>query len=75
MVPPDLGFCSACGSNLFWRLKAGGMVMVSVQAFDDPSAFAFDSEIYIDAKPANYAFAGDHTRMTGAEVEALYAGD
>nr|WP_252865540.1 GFA family protein [Brevundimonas diminuta] len=26
-------FCSACGSNLFWRLKAGGMVMVSVQAF------------------------------------------
>ncbi|VTO14453.1 GFA family protein [Brevundimonas vancanneytii] len=68
-------FCSACGSNLFWRLKAGGMAMVSVQAFDDPSAFAFDSEIYIDAKPANYAFAGDHTRMTGAEVEALYAGD
>lgn len=30
--------------------------------------------IYIDAKPANYAFAGDRTRMTGAEVEALYAG-
>ncbi|HAL06855.1 MAG TPA: glutathione-dependent formaldehyde-activating protein [Brevundimonas sp.] len=68
-------FCSACGSNLFWRLKAGGMVMVSVQAFDDPSAFAFDSEIYIDAKPGNYAFAGERTRMTGAEVEALYAGE
>lgn len=27
-------FCPTCGSGLFWRLKAGGMSMVSVQAFD-----------------------------------------
>ena len=68
-------FCPACGSGLFWRLKAGGMTMVSVQAFDDPGAFGFESEIYIDSKPANYDFAGDRPRLTGAEVEAMYAPD
>ena len=56
-----------------WRLKAGGMTMVSIQAFDDPAVFAFENEIYIDAKPANYDFAGDRPRLTGAEVEAMYA--
>ena len=66
-------FCATCGTGLFWRLKAGGMTMVSVQAFDDPSAFPFEDEIYIDSKPANYDFAGDRPRLTGAEVEALYA--
>lgn len=66
-------FCGTCGSTLFWRMKAGGMTSVSVQAFDDPGAFAFESEIYIDSKPASYAFAGERTRMTKAEVEALYA--
>ena len=70
----DRSFCSACGSTLFWTLKAGGMTAVSVQAFDDPSAFAFENEIFIDAKPANYAFAGDRPRLTGAEVFARFSG-
>jgi len=67
-------FCRTCGSTLFWTLKAGGMIAVSLQAFDDPSAFAFDSEIFIDSKPGNYDFAGDRVRMTGAEVMAQFAG-
>ena len=67
-------FCRTCGSTLFWTLKAGGMTAVSLQAFDDPSAFAFDSEIFIDSKPGNYAFAGDRVRMTGAEVMGQFAG-
>ena len=65
-------FCSACGSNLFWRLKAGGMTTVSVQAFEDPSVFDMADEIYIDCKPGNYELVGDHPRLTGAEVEAMF---
>lgn len=68
-------FCPSCGAGLFWRLKAGGITMVSVQAFDDPGAFAFENEVYIDSKPGSYAFAGDRPRLTGAEVEALFAGE
>jgi len=67
-------FCRTCGSTLFWSLKAGGLTAVSVQAFDDPSAFPFDSEIFIDSKPGNYDFAGDRVRMTGDEVMAQFAG-
>ena len=31
------------------------------------------TEIYIDVKPAGYAFAGDHEIKTKAEVEAGFA--
>lgn len=68
-------FCRTCGSSLFWSLKAGGMTAVSVQAFDDPSVFSFDTEIFIDSKPDSYAFVGDRVRLTGAEVMAQFAGD
>lgn len=67
-------FCRTCGSTLFWTLKGGGLTAVSVQAFDDPSIFAFESEIFIESKPGNYDFAGDRVRMTGEEVMAQFAG-
>lgn len=68
----DRRFCRTCGASLFWVLKDSGLTAVSVQAFDDPSAFDFKDEIFIDAKPHNYAFAGDHPRLTGAEVMAQF---
>lgn len=67
-------FCGECGSTLFWRTKAGDAVSVSIQAFEDPSAFAFESEIYIDAKPSSYAFSGERPRLTEAEVLAQFGG-
>lgn len=66
-------FCKVCGSSLMWRLQDGSHSSVSAQAFDDPSVFAFVSEIFVDEQPANYAFANDTRKMTGAEVFALYA--
>lgn len=66
-------FCRSCGSTLFWTLKGGGLTAVSVQAFDDPSVFAFESEIFIESKPGNYEFAGYRVRMTGEEVMAQLA--
>ncbi|KQW83605.1 GFA family protein [Brevundimonas sp. Root1279] len=71
----DRRFCRSCGSTLFWTLKGGGLTAVSVQAFDDPSAFAFEDEIFIEAKPSNYDFAGDRPRRTGAEVMAQFGGE
>lgn len=65
-------FCKTCGSSLFWRLRQGGdgHVAVAFQAFDEQPPFAFVAEIYIDEKPALYAFAGDRPRLTGAEFLA-----
>lgn len=67
-------FCRTCGSSLFWRLRGGeGHVAVSLQSFDDLSPFAFTEEIFIDEKPALYAFAGERPRKTGAQVVAEFA--
>jgi hypothetical protein len=70
----ERGFCKTCGSSLFWRTHDRKMFTVSAHAFDNPEQFSFDVEIYIDQKPANYAFANATKKMTGAEVEAQFAG-
>ncbi|WP_417767818.1 GFA family protein [Stappia sp.] len=66
-------FCKTCGSSLMWRMQDGSHSVVSAQAFDDPSVFAFNSEIFIDEKPGNYTFSNETRKMTGAEVFELYA--
>ena len=43
--------------------------------FDEPDGFPLTSEIYIDRKPAGFAFAGEHERKTKAEVEAAFGGE
>ena len=63
-------FCKSCGSTLFWRMRDGSTTVVAAQAFDDPGAFAFTSEIYVDEKPHNYDFANNTRKMTGAEFLA-----
>ena len=66
-------FCRECGSTLVWQTQDGKHQTVSVQVFDNPSAFPVTEEIYIDRKPSSYALAGDLSQMTEAEVIAKYA--
>ena len=68
----ERGFCKICGTSLFWRMKDGSYRNMSAQAFDDPSVFKFDTEIFVDEQPANYRFANDTKRMTAAEVIAEF---
>jgi hypothetical protein len=68
-------FCTKCGSSLFWRTRDHKMFTVSAHAFDHPEQFPFTVEIFIDEKPANYAFANATKKMTGAEVAAQFAGN
>lgn len=69
----ERGFCKTCGSTLFWRARDGSSLHVSAQAFDNPAAFDFTLEIFIDEKPANFAFANATQKVTGAEVMAMWA--
>ena len=74
----ERGFCKICGSSLFWRLTAEGpmqgLLSLSAGSLDDLDGMEFATEVYIDAKPASHAFAGDRKRMTEAEVMAMVAG-
>lgn len=68
----ERGFCKKCGTPLFYKLKGKGDYMVSTEAFDDTSDFKLGSEIFIDEKPAHYAFANDTKKLTGPEVFAAF---
>ncbi len=70
----DRGFCGACGTALFYYFKPAKLYAMAVGAFDDAAAFELREEIFIDDKPGGYAFAGDHPRLTAAEVLAKHAG-
>jgi hypothetical protein len=60
-------FCRHCGTSLFWRMRDGSHAVVSMQALDDQSGLTFVEEIFIDDKPAAYAFANPTRKLTGAQ--------
>ena len=66
--------CGTCGGGLAWRMAAGSMANVPLSVFEPPLGLPLTHEIYIDEKPSGYAFAGNTHKMTGAEVEAAFAG-
>ncbi|MEQ8298637.1 MAG: GFA family protein [Nitratireductor sp.] len=66
-------FCRSCGATLLWQTQDGANQHVSIHAFDDAESFRFDSQIFIDRKPANYSFANETRTMTEAEVFAMFA--
>ncbi len=73
----ERGFCSACGSSLFYRLLDDPeKYSICVGALENaPHDLAMTKEFFIDQKPNFYAFEGERERLTGAEVFALYADD
>lgn len=69
----ERGFCSKCGSHLFYRLKETRQHIIPVGLFSDVSQFKFDEQLFIEQKPEYYSFANKTHVMTGAEVFAKYA--
>jgi hypothetical protein len=66
-------FCKTCGSSLFWRMHDGSVVVAAMQAFDDLTGFVLAEEVFVDEKPAIYAFANPTRKLTGDEFFARYA--
>lgn len=71
----ERGFCSKCGSNLFYRLKESGQTMMAVGLLDDDAGLGMKRQVFIDEKPSYYSFAEKTEEMTGAEVFAMFGGD
>lgn len=68
----DRGFCTTCGTHLFFYAKAANAHGIPVGLFDDPSDLPFKAELYIDRKPDFYEFANETKQMTGVEFEARF---
>ena len=71
----ERGFCTNCGSHLFYRLKQNGQYIMPVGLFDTRDEFNLDHQIFIDEKPSYYCFANETKNMTGAEVFAQFGAD
>lgn len=69
----DRGFCSKCGSHLFYRLKENKEYMVPVGLFEYDENLVFETQVFIDEKPSYYSFSNKTNNMTGEELFAKFA--
>ncbi len=70
----ERGFCTTCGSNLFFHTTGGPIHAIPIALFDDPSDLPFRAEIFIDDKPDYYEFGNATKKLTGAEFMAKFKG-
>lgn len=74
----ERGFCSLCGSSLFYRVTAPGPHQgrwhIAFGTVDDQSGIDMNLEYFIDLKPEAYTFAGERKKLTEAEVFEIFSG-
>ncbi len=69
----ERGFCTKCGSNLFYHILESDDYQIAAGLFDDQSMLRMSLQVFTDYKPEFYEFANETKKMTGAEVIALFA--
>lgn len=69
----ERGFCTNCGTHLFYRVVEADDYILPAGFFGDSVAFELREQIFIDHKPAWYEFANATENLTEAEVFAKYA--
>lgn len=67
------GFCSTCGTHLFYHLLPADEYILSAGIFEPSPNFEMNSQIFIDQKPNYYAFANETPTMTGEQVFAQFS--
>ena len=68
----ERGFCSRCGTHLFYKLKGSNQYMVPIGLFENDDNLVFHHQVFVDEKPAYYDFANKTSDMTSAEVFAQF---
>lgn len=71
----ERGFCSKCGTHLFYRLREGEFYAIAAGLFDQGKDWPFALQVFIDEKPDNYQFANVTREMTGEEVFKAWSPD
>ncbi|QFT56497.1 GFA family protein [Microbulbifer sp. THAF38] len=71
----ERGFCSNCGSHLFYRLKETQQYSVPAGIFELPPEVTMTHQIFIDEKPTYYSFANETRNITGLELVTEFSGE
>ncbi|MGS2720195.1 GFA family protein [Paraglaciecola aestuariivivens] len=69
----ERGFCSHCGTHLFYRLKQNQQYIMPVALFDIEQGLTFTTQIFIEEKPDYYTFANQTKMMTGEQVFSAFS--
>lgn len=69
------GFCTECGTSLFYKLnEQDDFWSIGAGTLDLPEGLSIVKEIFVDEKPDYYNFSGDQPRYTGPEFLAMIQG-
>jgi hypothetical protein len=68
----ERGFCSKCGTHLYYLLKHNRQYLMAAGFFTDSDGLNFDHQVFIDEKPDFYEFSNKTKNVTGAEVFARF---
>ena len=66
----ERAFCGECGSHLWFRDIEGDVLEIMPGLFERDAPLTLVREVFIDAKPAGYAFAGEHVRVDSVDYAA-----
>ena len=64
----ERGFCTQCGTHLFYRLRDAEFYALPVGLFDKGGDWPFELQVFVDQKPGNYQFSNTTQEITGEDV-------
>lgn len=67
------GFCTECGTHLFYKLKATGEYNMPVGLFPNLDGLEMNMQYFSDMRPSYYCFSNETKEMTTAEIMAFFA--
>lgn len=67
------GFCSICGTHLFYRLKKSGEYTMPVGIFSKLENLRMEIQYFKDKRPDYYCFSNETKELTAAEVLAYFS--
>ncbi|WP_046006006.1 GFA family protein [Pseudoalteromonas rubra] len=67
------GFCSECGTHLFFKFTETGDYNMPVGLFPNLAGLEMDMQYFSDVRPGYYCFANETKEMTTDEIMAYFA--
>ena len=64
----DRGFCSNCGTHIFFKSKRNDQYYIPVGLFDGVEDFVLKRQIFFDTKPYYFCLAGDAEELTEEDL-------
>ncbi len=61
----ERGFCSTCGSHLFWKPANENYVGILAASIDEPSGLRMEKHIFVDDKGDYYEITDDLPKFSG----------